>query len=105
MAELGSWSKNNEPARIAPQSRMWRIFLKKIDGQSERFAGFLIWGSLADLVVNPFSTGMAADRFLFENADVGEVAVLLVVVESVADHEFVGDLKADIISHCGGLAL
>jgi len=33
--------KNNEPARIAPQFRMWRIFLKKFDGQSERFAGFL----------------------------------------------------------------
>ena len=79
--------------------------MKKIDGQSERFAGFFIWGSLANLVVNPLSTGVAADRLLFENADVGQVPVLLVVVESVADHEFVGDLKADIISHCGCLAL
>lgn len=79
--------------------------MKKIDGQSERFAGFFIWGSLANWVLNPLSTGVAADRLLFENADVGQVPVLLVVVESVADHEFVGDLKADIISHCGCLAL
>jgi hypothetical protein len=84
---------------------MWRIFLKKIDGLSERFAGFSVWGSLADLVVNPLSTGMAADCLLFQNAEVGEVAVLLVVVESVADHELVWDFKADIISHCGCLEL
>jgi hypothetical protein len=84
---------------------MWRIFLKKIDGRSTRFAGFLVWGSLADLVVKPLSTGVASDRLLFENADVGQVPVLLVVVESVADHELVWDFKADIISHCGCLAL
>ena len=79
--------------------------MKKIDGQSERFAGIFIWWSLADLVVNRLSTGVAADSLLFENADVGQVPVLLVVVESVADHEFVGNLKADIISHRGCLAL
>jgi hypothetical protein len=34
--------KISESARIAPQLRMWRIFLKKIDGRSAWFAGFLV---------------------------------------------------------------
>lgn len=39
----------------------------------------------------------ALNGFLFQNADIGEVPVLLVVVEPVADNEFVGDIEPDII--------
>ena len=39
-----------------------------------------------------------------EDADEGESTVALVVVETVADDELVGDLTADIVGHEGDLA-
>ena len=63
-----------------------------------------MWGDL-DLAGNLLSAGVTADRILFEDPYEGQVPVLLVVVEPVAHHKLIGNLKADIIRHCGCLDL
>src|SRR5215831_1769014 len=42
--------------------------------------------------------------FAGNDADVGEIAVFLGIVEAVADHEFIGDLEADVVAFEGELA-
>ena len=37
-----------------------------------------------------------------EDGDVGQVAVVAVVIEAVADDEFVGDFEADVVGFGGG---
>jgi hypothetical protein len=45
-----------------------------------------------------------APRLVAQNAEVAKIAVILGEIQAVADHEFVGDVEADVIRLHGALA-
>ena len=87
-------SKSNQPARIAPQSIMWRIFFKKIHNsdlaQANIDHGIEIPKSLASLC----SARVAGDGIGFEHTDEGQIPIALVIVESIPHHKLIGYFEA-----------